>query len=119
MILQLVAAWSLGNITYLFPYLGDSDNEYGFVGGGKDIRIFNVSVYFILVILILVIILFLLFFTYRTYGKEVFTVPLMIFGPSSLLIIILLTGLSSLEPVVIGLTVFAVVGFIFTANKRG
>lgn len=119
LILELVAAWSLGNITYLFPYLGDRDAAYGFVGGGADIEVFNISIYFLLAVLVLVIVLASILFIYREYGKEVFTVPLMIFGPGSLLLMILLTGITNLEPVVIGMTVLAVVAFIFAANRRG
>ncbi|MFW6195865.1 MAG: DUF4129 domain-containing protein [Thermoplasmatota archaeon] len=119
LILLLIAAWALGNITYLFPFLGDKDTEYGFVGGGKDVQVFNISIYFLLFILAVIILLIFILLIYRSYGKEIFTVPLMIFGPSSLLIIILLTGLSSLEPVIISLTVFAVIGFAYTANKKG
>lgn len=119
LILELLAAWSLGNITYLFPFLGDSESAYGFTGGGQDIEVFNISVYFLLAVLVLVIIIVSLLLIYREYGKEVFTVPLMIFGPGSLLLMILLTGITSLEPVVIGMTILAVVAFIFAANKKG
>jgi len=119
LIIELIAAWSLGNITYLFPFLGDREAAYGFVGGGSDLEVFNISIYFLLAVLVFVILLVSILLIYRKYGKEVFTVPLMIFGPGSLLLMILLTGITNLEPVIIAMTILAVIAFIFAANRKG
>ena len=119
LILELVAAWSLGNITYLFPFLGDREAAWGFTGEGANIEVFDISIYFILFILVLVIIFISLVLIYRSLGKEVFTIPLMIFGPGSFLLIILLTGITNIDLIIIPMIVLAVIAFIFAANKKG
>ncbi len=119
LILELVAAWSLGNITYLFPFLGDREAAWGFTGGGANIEVFDISIYFILFILVLVIIFISLVLIYRSLGKEVFTIPLMIFGPGSFLLIILLTGITNVDLIIIPMIILGVIAFIFAANRKG
>lgn len=120
MILVFVASWFIGNIVYLFPNLGISDDSYGFVAdGGTGKEIMNISIYFIALVIFLIAILLVLLYIYKKYGKEVLSIPLVMVG------MIVLGGIMSLFAgkyptlIVIFMTIFGVIAFVFTTNKKG
>lgn len=119
MILVLVASWSIGNISYLFPNLGESDNQYGFMGRGGSLEIFDISIYFFLLVFFFIGILAFTLYIYKKYGMEVLSVPLLMIGFVILAgIMFLIAGAFSTE-VVIMMTIIGVIAFALIADKKG
>jgi len=120
MILVLVASWSIGNIVYLFPKLGVTDDSYGFVAdGGSGKEFMNISVYFIALVIFLIGILLVLLYIYKKYGKEVLSIPMVMVGMIILAGIMFLFAGRYPTLIVIFMTILGVIAFIFTANKKG
>lgn len=119
LVLVLVASWSIGNISYLFPSLGGGETGSNFVSGGQDLEIFDISIYFILLVFFLLGILVYTLYIYRKYGMEVLSIPFTMVGFVILAgIIFLIVGAFSTEAVV-AMTIIGVITFALIADKKG